>query len=61
MTFKTFLAENLVFFFGFTLLLFAALAVEGMLWLLWKAGERWLRERLNLPKDGVGNDDGTIP
>ena len=61
MTFKTFLAENLVFFFGITLLLFAALAVEGMLWLLWKAGERWLRERLNLPKEGAGNDDGTLP
>ena len=57
MTLKTFLAENLVFFFGFTLLLFAALAVEGVLWLLWKAGERWLRERLNLPKEEVQRND----
>ena len=60
MTFKTFLAENLVFFFGFSLLLFMAAAVMGTLWLLMQAGERWLRERLNLPKEGAGNDDGTL-
>lgn len=61
MTFKTFLAENLVFFFGFALLLFMAATVMGTLWLLMQAGERWLRERLNLPKEGAGNDDGTLP
>ena len=61
MTFKTFLAENLVFFFGFALLLFMAAAVMGTRWLLMQAGERWLRERLNLPKEGAGNDDGTLP
>ena len=41
MTFKTFLAENLVFFFGFALLLFMAAAVMGTLWLLMQAGERF--------------------
>ncbi|MBE6898927.1 MAG: hypothetical protein E7475_08005 [Ruminococcaceae bacterium] len=60
MTFKTFLAENLVFFFGFALLLFMAAAVMGTLWLLMQAGERWLRERLNLPKEGEERDDGTL-
>ena len=57
MTFKTFLAENLVFFFGFALLLFMAAAVMGTLWLLMQAGERWLRERLNLPKEEVQRID----
>lgn len=57
MTFKTFLAENLVFFFGFVLLLFMAAAVMGTLWLLMQAGERWLRERLNLPKETEVKDD----
>ena len=68
MTLKTFLAENLVFFFGFALLLFMAAAVMGTLWLLMQAGERWLRERLNLPKEevqrnddeGEERDDGTL-
>ena len=57
MTFKTFLAENLVFFFGFALLLFMATAVMGTLWLLMRAGERWLRERLNLPKEEEQRND----
>ena len=57
MTFKTFLAENLVFFFGFVLLLFMAAAVMGTLWLLMQAEERWLRERLNLPKEEVSRND----
>ena len=57
MTFKTFLAENLVFFFGFALLLFMVAAVMGTLWLLMQAGERWLRERLNLPKEEVQRND----
>lgn len=56
MTFKSFLAENFVFFFGFILLLFMAVAVMGTLWLLMQAGERWLRERLNLPKEESQND-----
>ena len=60
MTFKTFLAENLVFFFGFALLLFMVAAVMGTLWLLMQAGERWLRERLNLPEEGEERDDGTL-
>ena len=51
MTFKTFLAENFVFFFGFAILLFMAAAVMGTLWLLMQAGERWLRERFDLPKE----------
>ena len=57
MTLKTFLAENLVFFFGFGLLLFLAVAVTGTLWLLMQAGERWLRERLDLPKDKEAKSD----
>lgn len=51
MTFKTFLAENFIFFFGFGVMLFLTLAATRMLWLLSQAGERWLRERLDLPKE----------